>query len=153
MYNFLKLHKEMAYNSDIPNSSCLAYKNTSLSKRNKFNFEVKWYIIVHCSQSGWNTHMWFKFKGLHTWKLSRRFKAGNIIIWFRSRCWFDLLFTMATGRKKIAKVDQTMPFCHVVPKWVETISNLKRHIYRKHEQVASYNKHKDERRQEKHLST
>ena len=23
MYNFLKMHKEMAYNSDIPHSSCL----------------------------------------------------------------------------------------------------------------------------------
>ena len=32
----------------------------------------------------------------------------------------------------------------MIPKWVKTISNLKRHIYRKHEQVASYNKQKDE---------
>ena len=37
-----------------------------------------------------------------------------------------------------------MPFGQVIPKWVETISNLKRHIYRKREQVASYYKHKDE---------
>ena len=37
-----------------------------------------------------------------------------------------------------------MPFGQVVSKWVETISNLKRHIYRKREQVASYNKQKDE---------
>ena len=27
---------------------------------------------------------------------------------------------------------------------METIGNLKRHVYRKHEQVASYNKQKDE---------
>ena len=37
-----------------------------------------------------------------------------------------------------------MPFSQVIPKWVETINNLKRHIYRKNEQVASYNKQKDE---------
>ena len=32
----------------------------------------------------------------------------------------------------------------MIPKWVETISNLKRHIYSKCEQVASYNKQKNE---------
>ena len=37
-----------------------------------------------------------------------------------------------------------MPFSQVIPKWVETINNLKRHIDRKHEQVASYNKQKDQ---------
>ena len=37
-----------------------------------------------------------------------------------------------------------MPFGQVIPKWAETISNLKRHIYRKCEQVASYNKQIDE---------
>ena len=32
MYNFLKMHKEVTYNSDIPRSSCLfeVYKNASL---------------------------------------------------------------------------------------------------------------------------
>ena len=37
-----------------------------------------------------------------------------------------------------------MLFGQVILKWVEKISNLKRHIYRKREQVASYNKQKDE---------
>ena len=46
--------------------------------------------------------------------------------------------------KKIVKVNLTMLFGQVIPKWVEKISNLKRHIYRKREQVASYNKQKDE---------
>ena len=32
----------------------------------------------------------------------------------------------------------------MIPKWVETKSNLKRHIYSKCEQVASYNKQKNE---------
>ena len=46
--------------------------------------------------------------------------------------------------KKIVKVNQTIPFGQVIPKWIETISNLKRHIHRKREQVANYNKKKDE---------
>ena len=37
-----------------------------------------------------------------------------------------------------------MPFGQVIPKWVDTISNLKRHIYIKREEIASYNKQKDE---------
>ena len=37
-----------------------------------------------------------------------------------------------------------MPFGPVIPKWVDTVSNLKRHIYIKREQGASYNKQKDE---------
>ena len=44
--------------------------------------------------------------------------------------------------KKNVKVNQTMPFGQVIPKWVETTSNLKRHIYRKREQVASNSKQK-----------
>ena len=51
---------------------------------------------------------------------------------------------MAAGRKKIVKVDQTMLFDQVIPKWVETISNLKNYIYKKREQVVSYYKQKDE---------
>ena len=44
-----------------------------------------------------------------------------------------------------------MPFGQLIPKWVETISNLKRHIYRKREEVASYNKQKDELKLEEAL--
>ena len=46
--------------------------------------------------------------------------------------------------KKIVKVNQTIPFGQVIPIWVQPISNLKRHMYRKREQVASYDKQKDE---------
>ena len=46
--------------------------------------------------------------------------------------------------KKIVKVSQMISFGQVIPKWVETISNLKRHIYKKREQIVSYNKQKDE---------
>ena len=37
-----------------------------------------------------------------------------------------------------------MPFGQVISKWVETISNLKRHVNRKCEKVASFDKQKDE---------
>ena len=37
-----------------------------------------------------------------------------------------------------------MPFGQVISKWVETISNLKRHVNKKREQVASFDKQKDE---------
>ena len=51
------------------------------------------------------------------------------------------------AEKKIVKVNQAKSFGQVIPKWVETISNLKRHIYiyiyRQHEQVASQNNQKD----------
>ena len=42
IYNFFKIHKEVAYNSDIPHSSslCEVCKN-ALVERNKINFEVK----------------------------------------------------------------------------------------------------------------
>ena len=46
--------------------------------------------------------------------------------------------------KKIVIVNQTMPFGQVSHKWVETIGNLKQHVHRKREQVASYNKQKSE---------
>ena len=78
-------------------------KRFTFSQRNKFKFQVKWYIMAPCSQSGWNTHSWFEFWGLHC-KLSGMFKVGTIVIRFQSRCWFDLLFTIATGRKKDRKI-------------------------------------------------
>ena len=67
--------------------------------------------------------------------LGTDFKEGDDLISFLQ--WQRL-------EKKIVKVCQTMAFSQVIPKWVEIISNLKRHIYRKREQVASYNKQKDE---------
>ena len=42
----------------------------------------------------------------------------------------------------VTKVNQMIPFGQVTPKLVEIISNRKRH--RKREQVASYNKRKDQ---------
>ena len=42
----------------------------------------------------------------------------------------------------VTKVNQMIPFGQVIPKWVEKISDRKRQ--RKREQVASYNKQKDQ---------
>ena len=88
--------------------------------------------------------MRFEFKGLHVWKLSGMFKAGPIVMLIKAD--FDLVSFLQWQRveRKIVKVNQTMPFYQVIPKSVETISNLKRHIYKTREQVASYNNQKDE---------
>ena len=51
---------------------------------------------------------------------------------------------METIRTKIVKINQTMPFGQVIPKWVKTIRNLKKHRYRKCEQFARYNKQRDD---------
>ena len=54
-------------------------KTHTFSERHKFKFEVKWYIIANCSQSGWETHKRFELKGLHAWELSGMIKAGTIV--------------------------------------------------------------------------
>ena len=51
---------------------------------------------------------------------------------------------MQRVEKMIVIVNQTMQFGQVISKLVETISKLKRHIYRKCEQDASCNKQKNE---------
>ena len=55
---------------------------------------------------------------------------------------FDLISFYNGKELKKIEVNQTMSFGQVIPKWVETLTNLKRHIYRKREQFASYNKQK-----------
>ena len=113
------------------------WKRFTFSERNKFKFDVKWYIIVHCSWSERNTHMRFELKGFHVLKLFEMFKTRTIVVWFQSRCWFDLFFKIAMLEKKIVKVNQTMLFRQVIPKWVETISDLKKAY--KQKRWASWN--------------
>ena len=72
---------------------------------------------------------------LKPWLLLSDFKADVDLISFLQ--WQRV-------EKKIVKVNQTMSFGQVIHKWLKTIRNLKRHIYRKREQVASYNKQRDE---------
>ena len=107
--NFSSSQKLLSMNSQFTkyatSSKCIRRWLTTVtshalfSERNKFKFEIKWYIITHCSRSGWNTHTQFEFKKLHAWKLSQMFRSGTIVIWFQSRCSLDLLFIMATGTK------------------------------------------------------
>ena len=89
--------------------------------------------------------MRFEFKGLHAWK-PECLKPGLSLSNFKADV--DLISFLQWQRveKRIVKVNQTMPFGQVIPILVATISNLKRHIYRKREQVAIYNKQKDELR-------
>ena len=119
MHNFLKIHKEVAYNSDIPHSSCFCEvcetRTCDSSSKNCMLGNYPEYLKLGLSLSD--------------------FKADVDLISFLQ--WQRV-------EKKIVKVNQTIPFGQVIPKWVQPISNLKRHMYRKREQVASYDKQKDE---------
>ena len=114
-----------------------------LNLNSKFKFEVEWYVIAHCSRSGWKTcdssskdcMLGNRWGGLKPGLSLSDFKTDVDLISFS--LWQRV-------EKKIVKVNQTIPFGQVIPKWIETISNLKRHIHRKREQVANYNKKKDE---------
>ena len=44
--------------------------------------------------------------------------------------------------KNIAKINQSLPFDQAIDEWNFTILTIKKHIYRKRKQVASYNKQK-----------
>ena len=143
MFNFVKMHKEMAYNSDIPHSCCLCEvcKNVSLLAKG-INSGLKSSNILSSS-----TH---DLVETHTCDSSSKdcklenypecLKPGLSLSDFKADVYLISLFQWQQLQKKIAKVNQTMPVGQVIPKWMETINNLKRHSYRKREQVTSYNK-------------
>ena len=83
MYHFLKMHKEVSCNNDIPNSSCLCevYENASLLAK-EINSSLKSSdILSPTAHNLVKTHTWkFGFKGLYAWVLSGMFKAGTIVI-------------------------------------------------------------------------
>ena len=147
MYKFLKIHKEVAYNSDIPHSSCLCEVceksfllakgiNSSLKSSDILSPTAHNLVETHICDSSSKDFMLGNCPECLKPGLSLSdFKGDVDLVSFLQWQWVE---------KKIAKVNQTMPFGRIIPKWVETISNLKKHIYRKREQVASYNKEKDE---------
>ena len=147
MYNFLKMQKEVAYNSDIPHSVCLyeVCKNTSLLAR-EINSSVKLGgILSPTAHSLVETHTCdSSSKHCVLSHCPECIRSGLSLSDLKAHV--DLISFLQRQRveKKIVKVNQTMSFGQVIPKWVETISNLKRHIYSKCEQVASYNKQKNE---------
>ena len=154
MRNFLKMHKELAYNSDIPHSSCLCEAsekasllakriNSSLESSNILSPTAHDLVETHtCGSSSKDCLLGNCLECLKPGLSISDFKAYVVLISFLQ--WQQV-------EKNIVIVNQTMPFGQVIPKWVETISNLKRHIYRKGEEVASYNKQKDELKLEEAL--
>ena len=147
MYNLLKMHKEVAYDSDIQHSSCLCEvcKNASLLAK-RINSSLKSSDILlltshdlvetqACDLSSRDCILGNCPECLKPWLSLSNFKADVDVISFLQ--WQRL-------ERKIVKVNRTMLIGQVILKWVETIRTLKRHIYRKCEQVASSNKQKDE---------
>ena len=137
----------MAYDSDIQHSSCLCEvcKSASLLAK-RINSSLKssdiLLLTAHdlvetqaCDLSSRDCILGNCPECLKPWLSLSNFKADVDVISFLQ--WQPL-------EKKIVKVNRTMLFGQVILKWVETIRTLKRHIYRKCEQVASSNKHKDE---------
>ena len=53
-----------------------------------------------------------------------------------------IIFELVTGDKSIGKVNQNLPFDQAIEKWSSTILTIKKHIYRKGKQVASYSQQK-----------
>ena len=93
-------------------------KTHTFSERHKFKFEVKWYIIANCSQSGWETHT-----SDSSWK---DYMLGNCPEW--SKPVLSLIWSPFYNGNRVEKiiVNQTISFSQVIPKCMETISNLKK---------------------------
>ena len=124
MYNFLKMLKKVAYNSDIPHSSysCEVCGKVSLLAK-RINSSLKSSDILSPT-----AHDLVK---THTcdWS-SKDCMLGNCPECLKPRLSLsdfkadvDLISFLQWQRveKKIVKVNQTMPFRQVIPKWVETI--------------------------------
>ena len=142
MYNCFKMHMELASNSAIPRSSCLCevWKNTSLLAKGINSSLKSSYILSPTAQT--HTHA-IRVQRIECLEAVRNISSRNCryLISKQKLIWSPFY---NIGRKKIVKVNQAMPFGQVIPEWVETINNLKRHVYRKREQLSSYNKQKDE---------
>ena len=141
-----KCYMEVAYNSDIPHSFCLCkvYGNASLLAK-RINSSLKSSdILSPTAQDLVGTHTWdWSLKDCMLGNCPECFKLELSLSDFKADV--DLISFLQWHRvgKKIVKVNQTMPFGQVIPRSVETISNIKRHIYRKSEPVATYDKQKD----------
>ena len=135
MYNFLKMHKGLAYDSNIPHSSCLCevcenasllVKGTNSSLKSSDILSPTAHDLVEtntCDSSSKYCMLGNCLECLKSGLSLSDFKTDVDLISFLQWQWVE---------KQIVKVNQTMPFDQVIPKWVEIISNLKRHMYRKH---------------------
>ena len=147
MYNFLKMHKEVACNSDIPHSSCLCEvcKNASLLARGINSSLKSSDILSPTAHDLVETHTCdSSSKDCLLGNCPECLKPGLSLSDFKADVDLISLLQRQRVEEKTVKVNNAMSFGQMIPKRVETISNLKRHTYRKREQVASYNKQKDE---------
>ena len=144
MYNFPKMQKEMAYNSVIPHPSCFCEVcqnapllekgvNSSLKSSDILSPTVHDLVEIHtCNSSSKDFVLGSCPECLNPGLSFSDLKTDVDLIFF-------LLWELVG--KKIVKLNQTMAFGQVIPKWMEII---KRHIYWKREQVSSYNKQRNE---------
>ena len=130
MYNILKMYKEVAYNSGIPHSPCL-YEvgesasllakgiNSSLKSSDVLSPTAHDLVETHTCDSSSKDYMLVN--------CPEYLKPGLSLPDFKAD--IDLISFLQWQRveKKIVKVNQTMPFGQVICKWVETMSNLKKH--------------------------
>ena len=132
MYNFLKMQKEMTYNSVIPHPSCFCevcqnapllekVENSSLKSSDILSPTVHDLVETHtCNSSSKDFMLESCPECLNPGLSFSDFKTDVDLIFFLQ---WELV------EKKIVKLNQTMAFGQVIPKWMEIISNLKRHIY------------------------
>ena len=144
LYEFLKGHKELAWNDQIPQSSCLCEicenavllaKGINLSLKSKIlATNVHDLVEANACDSSQDVCMVGKCELCLTSNLSLSdFDEEKATISFLNWQRVD---------KSIAKINQSLTFDQAIEKWNSTILTIKKHIYRKRKQVASYNQQK-----------
>ena len=141
------MHKEVVYNSDISHSFCLyeVYKNASILVKginSSLNSSDILSLTAHdlvetntCNLSS---------KDCMLGNCPECLKPGLSLSDFKADIDLISFFGMTQVETKILKVSQMILFSQVIPKMDGTLKQPKKHIYRKREQLASYNKQKNE---------
>ena len=111
------------------------------SKRITFKLQFKWYIITHCSRSGWNIYMRFEFKGCMLGNCPECLKRGLSLSDFKA--YVDLISFLQWQRveKRSSKLIKQGYSIKWFPNGWQPKKN---YIYKKREQVVSYYKQKGE---------
>ena len=146
LYDFLKGHKELAWKDQIPQSSCLCElcenavllaKSINSSLRPKI-LATNLYDLVEANacDSIQDVCMVGECDLCLESKLSLSdFPEEKKTIPFLNR---------QRVEKNIAKINQSLLFDQSIEKWNSAILTIKKHIYQKREQVASYNQQKSD---------
>ena len=144
LYEFLKGHKELAWNDQTPQSSCLCElcenavllaKGINSSLKSKIlATNVPDLVEANACDSSQDVCMVRECELCLTSNLPLSdFDEENTTISFLNWQRVD---------KNIAKINQSLSFDQATEKWNSTILTIKKHIYRKRKQVASYNQQK-----------